>query len=130
MSDPIIVLWFCRFTEQNEPKASQGLYKGLTIMADLHTDWLSASSVDEDFSGFMAYVAPGNSFPLTTKEGFTLKAGHENRVVIKAVDIQTDPGTKSINSTKRNCYFPDEYPLHLHLNYSQVRLWFPISHVL
>ena len=111
---------YFRFTEDNEPKASQGLYKGLTIMADLHTDWISASSVDADFQGFLAYVAPGNSFPLTTKRGFTLKAGHENRVVIRAVDIQTAEETRSsVAPTLRNCYFPDEKPLDLHQNYSQ-----------
>lgn len=100
-------------------------------MADLHTDGLSASSVDEDFHGFMAYVAPGNSFPLTTKRGFTLKAGYENRVVIRAVDIQTAEETRaSVNPSARNCYFADEKPLDLHRNYSQVPPYFTLFGVL
>jgi hypothetical protein len=83
-------------------------------MLDAHTDWLTSSSVDEDFQGFVAYVAPGESFPLTFKTGVRLRPGHENMVAIRAVDVRTDPLTKSINATIRNCLFPDEFELKLH----------------
>ena len=100
--------------------AQPGLYKGLTVMLDLHTDWLSPSSVDEDFHGFVGYVAAGNSFPLTTKKGFSIRAGYENRVAIRAVDIQTDPQiANSIDPSKRNCLFDNEVALKVHRNYTQ-----------
>ena len=75
----------------------------------------------EDFHGFVGYVSAGDSFPLTTKKGFSIRAGFENRVAIRAVDIETDPQTKSsIESEKRNCFFYDEYQLDMHDNYTQV----------
>ena len=41
-----------------------------------------------------SYVSAGDSFPLTTKKGFSLRAGFENRVAIRAVDIETEPQTR------------------------------------
>ncbi len=73
------------YLEKKEPKSSPGIYKGLSVMLDAHTDWLSSGSVDEDFHGFVAYVNSGDQFPLTYQEGIRLKAGHENLVKIKPV---------------------------------------------
>jgi hypothetical protein len=117
-----IRIFFLRYIEKNEPKAQPGQNKGLTVMMDSHADWLRSSSVDEDFNGFVAYVASGNTFPLTTKKGFRLKPGHENMVAIKAVDVITDAKTIHIDPELRNCLFHDEIELKLHKEYSQVHL--------
>lgn len=91
----------------------------MSVLLDLHTDALSTASVNEDFQGFIGYVAAGDSFPLTTKKGFSLRPGHENRVAIHAVDIESDLDTESISSEKRNCHFHNEIQLKMHVNYTQ-----------
>ncbi len=108
------------YHEQSEPKSAPGIYKGLTVMLDAHTDLLASGSVDEDFQGFVAYVNAGDKFPLTHQRGIRLRGGHENIVNLKAVDIKTTEDTKTINAQLRGCYFPDEMELRLHKNYSQV----------
>lgn len=102
-----------------EPVATPGINKGLSVLLDLHSDAISTASVNEDFQGFIGYVAAGDSFPLTTKKGFALRPGHENRVSIQAVDIDTATDTESISAEKRNCHFHDEIQLKMHVNYTQ-----------
>ena len=43
----------CRYKEGNEPIPQDGILKGLSVILDLHTDFLATSSVDEDFHGFV-----------------------------------------------------------------------------
>ena len=50
------------------------------------------------------------------------RAGYENQVAIRAVDIETDPQTKAIQAEKRNCFFNDEFKLKMHENYTQAFL--------
>ena len=45
-----------RYVTDKEPKPQSGIYKGLTVMLDLHTDYLISSSVDEDFQGFVGKI--------------------------------------------------------------------------
>ena len=41
------------YVEQKEPQPQPGLNKGLSVILDLHSDYISASSVGEDFRGFI-----------------------------------------------------------------------------
>lgn len=56
---------------------------------------------------------------MTTKGGFFIRPGYENRVAIKAVHVETAEDTESISAVDRNCYFKDEYQLEMHQKYSQ-----------
>ena len=48
-----------RYKDGKEPIPQDGIYKGLSVILDLHTDFLATSSVDEDFHGFV-----GSGFPI------------------------------------------------------------------
>ena len=67
----------------------------------------------------MTVVDSGGKYPLTDQNGFLVRPGHQNYVVLDAVEVKADPTIKSINPDKRNCYFADEHPLEMHKNYSQ-----------
>ena len=45
--------FYCRYKEGKEPIPQDGILKGLSVILDLHTDFLATSSVDEDFHGFV-----------------------------------------------------------------------------
>ena len=51
--------YLCRYKDGKEPIPQDGIYKGLSVILDLHTDFLATSSVDEDFHGFV-----GSGFPI------------------------------------------------------------------
>ena len=48
-----------------------------------------------------------------------LKTGQDNEVMISATRFEANEDIKSVESTKRNCYFSDEHPLKLHKVYTQ-----------
>ena len=50
------------FKSGKEPTPQPGLNKGLSLVLDLHSDGLSASSVTDDFQGFVGYVHSGKNF--------------------------------------------------------------------
>ena len=108
-----------RYVDEGEPKSRPGYNKGLTLILDAHSDKISSGSVSDDFRGFMTAVDSGDKFPLTTQKGFLIRPGHQNYVVLDAVEVKADYAIKSIKAKKRNCYFSDEFPLRMHTNYSQ-----------
>ena len=67
----------------------------------------------------MTTVDGGDRYPLTIENGFLIRPGHQNYVVLDALQVLADPGIKSIKPEKRKCYFSDEMPLHMHKKYSQ-----------
>ena len=108
--------WFDKY---DEPQSQRGVEKGLRLVLDAHTDQVSSSSVLEDFQGFIAVVNSQDSYPLTRQNSIRIMPGHDTLVALNAEKIVADGDIKSIDHTKRFCYFPDEYQLKLHLNYSQ-----------
>ena len=102
----------------------------MRIVLDAHSNLISSGTVFDNFKGFTTVVGDPNSFPLTRMDGLLLKTGQENYVSILPTDITADQGTghswegiRTIDPSKRNCYFSDEKitdnPLQLFKNYSQ-----------
>ena len=102
----------------------------MRIVLDAHSNLISSGTVFDNFKGFTTVVGDPNSFPLTRMDGLLLKTGQENYVSILPTDITADQGTghswegiRTIDPSKRNCYFSDETitenPLQLFKNYSQ-----------
>jgi len=48
---------------------------------DAHNDLSTTSSVDDDSQGFIGTVTSSGSFPLTSQDGFQIRAGHTNMVI-------------------------------------------------
>ena len=74
------------------PKVGKG--KGLTLILDGHSNLVSASTVAEDFNGFLAFVGPRTNFPMLTEGGVLIKPGHENFVEVSAIKISSDPAVR------------------------------------
>ena len=95
-----------------------------------------------------AIIDTKNDYPLAARNTILLKAGHlvrklyqvngekniityltyikmQNEVGLSAVKVTSDPDIRSIDPSKRNCYFDDEHPANKPLNayqkYSQVK---------
>jgi hypothetical protein len=84
------LLLFIRHLRNNKDLAFSGLSKGLTIVLDAHNDISAASSVDVDEQGFIGTVTSSGSFPLTFQDGFQIKPGHTNMVIIFTLDHYSD----------------------------------------
>ena len=105
-----------------------GKYKGLTLVLDAHTDKLAEKTVSEDFAGFLLTVTKPGEFPLVERRSHILTPGHEHFVSLNAINTISAAGVKSeLEPESRNCYFPDEYPLTFHQNYSQAACLFECS---
>jgi len=54
----------------------------LTVILDSHSDLSTENSVDADNQGFIGTVTSNRSFPMTLLNGFQIKPGHTNLVII------------------------------------------------
>ena len=106
--------------DDKEPTSDAGKNKGLSVILDAHTDVVSASTITEDFQGFVAIIDGGSQFPLSTRKSVMLRPGYENLVAMSAVKVTAEEDIKTWEPEKRTCYFGDEYELLSHVNYTQV----------
>jgi hypothetical protein len=107
------------YVKNAEPKPEAGSNKGLTLIFDRHSDALSPSTVTDNFQGFLTVIDDKNKFPLTSVTSLIARPGHVNHIEISAVKVESLEEIRQYSPEKRSCYFPDEYPLDMHQNYSQ-----------
>ena len=102
-----------------------GRTEGLQLVLDGHMDKVTSGSVSDSFSGFSVVVDEQQNFPFTARNGIILKSGLENEVTISLTRFDADKKIKEkVSSQKRKCYFPDEYPMKIHHNYSYANCLF------
>ena len=95
-----------------------GRSKGLMVFLDAHTDKISSGTVFDEFRGFTTVVDGRDQFPMTFQKSFLIQPGYENSISLSAVDVMAEEDLRTIPPEKRRCYFADENPLQLHINYS------------
>ena len=100
-----------------QPQA--GLKKGLVLILDAHTNFVSGGTVFDNFRGFLTTISSPKQFPMTTKNSLLIKPGQYNTVGITALSVKADDAIKEYSPSLRNCYFSDESPLKMHKTYSQ-----------
>jgi len=61
---------------------------------------------------------PGK-YPMISDDSLLLPTGMTSYVSILATSVTSDDGIRSISPDRRNCYFYDEFPLKLHVNYTR-----------
>ena len=98
-------------------------------MLDGHHDKVVPNSISDSFGGFHIVVDGKENYPFTSRNGFPIKTGQANEVLIKATKFEPDVRIKAeVSPNKRNCYFQDEYPpknpMAIHQNYSQANCMF------
>jgi len=72
ISNPTIPDWYM---SGNEPKTIPGRNKGLFLMLDAHTDLLSTTSMDNDYTSFKGLISYRDGFPYMAQEGFEIRPG-------------------------------------------------------
>ena len=107
------------YSNNKEPKSESGRNKGLTLVVDRHSNKLSASTVMDNFLGFVTVVDGNDKYPLTSSSSLIARPGYETNMEIKSINLLSLEETRDFSSQKRNCYFPDEYDLEMHHLYSQ-----------
>ena len=112
------------YTKQNEPKPSSGRHKGLMLVVDGHSNKQSSATVKENFRGFFTLVDDRQKFPLASLATLITRPGFENYVNVGAINLEAKKGIRKYEPERRNCYFPDEYNLQMHRNYSQFNCLF------
>jgi hypothetical protein len=70
--------------------------------------------------GFFVMVDDPGKYPLISEDSLLLPTGMTSYVSIMASSVTSDDGIRGIDPNDRNCYFSDEFPLKLHLNYTRL----------
>ena len=86
---------------------------------DSHSDMVSGGSVSADFDGFYAIIGEKSQFPMTETNSVLLRPGFENLVSMSALKVESSETLKNVDIQKRNCLFPKEMKMRVHLNYTQ-----------
>ena len=107
------------FLENDEPIPKAGIKNGLTLLFDIHSNKLSKASVDDNFRGVPVLIDDKDKFPIMETSGTLARPGFDNRITINAFDVLAKDEIKQYAHDKRQCYFPDEYELDMHLKYSK-----------
>ena len=71
-----------------QPQA--GLKKGLVLILDAHTNFVSGGTVFDNFRGFLTTISSPKQFPMTTKNSLLIKPGQYNTVGITALSVKAD----------------------------------------
>jgi hypothetical protein len=56
-----------------------GRSKGLSLMLDAHSDLIAASSIPDDFRGFLAVIDSRTQYPITSGKSVLIRPGHSVR---------------------------------------------------
>ncbi|TRY79504.1 hypothetical protein TCAL_17087 [Tigriopus californicus] len=88
----------CRVGIYTKSPRANPQFKGLTLVLDAHTDVVSAGTV---------------------KRSFLIQPGHVTYAAISATGIIASDAIQSVSPVTRNCYFPNEFELQVHSNYSR-----------
>ena len=115
---------FRNYDYGNEPEIHAGRSEGLQLVLDAHADKVSSGSIADNFRGFHVVIDGKDKYPFTLRNGFLLKSGQENEVIVTATRFEAKEEIKSVPPSKRNCFFPNEYHLRLHKLYSQANCFF------
>ena len=106
------------FLDKNEPTPTVGVKNGLSLVFDAHSDRLSKLSVIDDFHGVPLLIEDRDRFPMVERSGIEAMPGFRTKIKVNAFEIQANEEIKRHGPMKRKCYFPDEYDLNIHENYS------------
>ena len=109
---------------EEDHQINTGRSKGLQLVLDTHSDKISSGSSAEEFRGFFVLIDGKDKYPFTSRNGILIKSGQKNEVVISATRLEGKAEIEGVPSSKRNCFFPNEYPLRLHKAYSQANCFF------
>ena len=107
------------YINDEEPSPQAGRDKGLTIIIDGHSDKVSSGTVKENFNGFITLVDDNHKFPLLSLTNLISRPGYENNIKVDAIKLESKEEIRKYHPERRKCYFPDEYELKIHQNYSQ-----------
>ena len=88
-----------------KPATEPGQNKGLLVVLDLHSDILSASSVESETQGFVGLITQGGNFPQRNLGGFDIKPGYKNSLALSASIVSADRELADISPESRNCSF-------------------------
>ena len=107
------------YLEENEPKSEAGRNKGLTMVVDRHSDMLSASTVMDNFQGFITVVNGNDKYPMTSSSSLIARPGYETNMEVEPTQFYAEKEIRDWTPEKRKCYFSDEFSLDMHQLYSQ-----------
>ena len=107
------------YRNNEEPRPEAGRNKGLTLVVDRHSDKISPSTVIDNFQGFITIIDDKSKYPKTSVSSLIARPGFETNMEVNAMRVISNKEIRKYEPKKRNCYFPDEFLLDMHLSYSQ-----------
>ena len=93
------------FSNNNEPKSEAGRNKGLTLVVDRHSNKLSASTVMDNFQGFVTVVDGNDKYPLTSSSSLIARPGYETNMEIKSINLHSLEETRDFSPKREIVIF-------------------------
>ena len=64
------------------------------------------------------FLGTPTEFPALKEKSYKILPGHGNIVEVTAYRVTSENSVKDLEPSERKCYFPDEYHLDFHVNYT------------
>ena len=103
--------------EKKEIPAAVGINNGIRLVLDLHSNYESFGSVQDDFRGFRLFVGQPTEFPALEERSLLINPGHEHFIDLSS-QVFSSSGIEYLQPGKRNCYFRNEGNLEFHEEYN------------
>ena len=104
--------------DQSVKKAKIGRQNGLRVVFDQHSNQKSFGTLSKDYNAMQLFVGGSTEFPLIRDRGFLIDPGQEHFIDISGISIKASPDIREMQASQRNCYFPSEYSLSYHTQYT------------
>lgn len=107
------------YNKNQEPLPEPGRDKGLTLVVDRHSEKLSRGTVMDNFQGFVTIIDDNSKYPMASVNSLIAIPGYENYVKVNAIHMEANKEIQKYSPKERKCYFPEEFKLDMHQQYSQ-----------
>ena len=104
--------------EKKTVAAAEGINNGLRVVLDLHSNFESFGSIENDFRAFRVYIGQPTEFPGLQKRSLVIEPGREHFIDLRSQVFSSSDGIKQLEPEKRNCFFSTEGSLEFYEEYT------------
>ena len=106
------------YVEKKTVGAAEGINNGLRVVLDLHSNFESFGSIENDFRAFRMYIGQPTEFPGLQKRSLVIEPGREHFIDLSSQVFSSSDGIKQLAPDKRNCFFNTEGSLEFYTEYT------------
>ena len=104
--------------EKKAVAAAEGINNGIRVVLDLHSNFESFGSIENDLRAFRVYIGQPTEFPAMQKRSLIIEPGREHFIDLTSQVFSSSDGIKHLDPEKRNCFFSTEGSLEFYKEYT------------